>query len=142
MGLTIGTGEINLLQSLQLLYRNLWNQQSAVAHLGIGIDATKLAGAQNIAGIRERSRDADRAGLRVYLTINESNTAFWGKALPFESVRVSGSAAVFLSRSPPRSCARCVSVRYSESLIEKYALIGFSWDTEVNTDWVFTRLPT
>ena len=115
----IGAGEIDLVQSLELLHRNLRDEQGVVANFRGSFDAAELARAQNVARIREGGGDADSAGLRVYLAIDESDFPFCGKTSPFESVRVSRTASAFRSRSPPLLPRRWVSARYSESLMEK-----------------------
>jgi hypothetical protein len=70
-------GGVDLLQSLQLLMATC-GMSSALRRFGLSLDAAELAGTQNVAGVRESSSDADRAGLRVHLAIDKAMCPFCG----------------------------------------------------------------
>ena len=90
-----------------------------MANFGFSLDAAELAGAQDVARIRKRGGDADRTGLRIHLAIDEGDVPLMRKDLAVGKRESEGNREASLSRSPPPCAARCVSARYSESLIEK-----------------------
>ena len=73
VSLVVVAGDVDLMHALQLLHRNLGNQQSIVAQLRLAPDTAELAGAKDVSGIGERGSDADGAGLCVHLAIDESD---------------------------------------------------------------------
>src|ERR1700692_3588151 len=81
MSLTVGTGDINLVQALELLHGDLWDEQRAMANFGIGLDATELTGTEDVARVGKRGGDADRTGLRVHLAIDEGDVPLQRKDL-------------------------------------------------------------
>ena len=78
MGFIVIARDIDLLQSLQFLHRNLRDEQGVVAQLRLASHPAVLAGAENVIGIGEDGSDADGAGLCVHLPIDKLDVAFQG----------------------------------------------------------------
>ena len=69
----IGGHGINLMLPLKLSDRGLGHKNGVMAHLGVSPDAAELARTKDIAWIRKRRRNADRACLRIQLTIDKDD---------------------------------------------------------------------
>src|ERR1035441_2216709 len=69
---------VDLLLALRFSDRKLRNQNSIVHNLLLRSNPAKLSGAKYVAGIWERSGDANRAGLRIQLAIDKGNVPLVG----------------------------------------------------------------
>ena len=98
--------DVDLLQALQLLHRDLRDKQGIVAHFVSRLDAAELAGAQNVAGIGEHGRDADGAGLRVHLAIDEHDVALVGIDLAVGERQREGNRGCTLEQIAAGRCER------------------------------------
>ena len=78
MGFIVAARDIDLLQTLQFLHRNLRDEQGIVTQLRLASDTAELAGAENVVGIGEHGSDADGAGLCVHLAIDELDVTLQG----------------------------------------------------------------
>ena len=67
---------IDLLLALKFCDRCLRNKNRVVKNLGLGLHPAKLPGTKNVSRIRERSSDANRAGLRIQLPIDKNDVPF------------------------------------------------------------------
>jgi hypothetical protein len=73
VSLTVGTGDINLVQALELLHGDLRDKEGAMANFGICLDAAELTGTEDVARVGKLGGDADRTGFRVHLAIDEGD---------------------------------------------------------------------
>ena len=93
----------------------------------VAAHAGELPGTQDISRVRESCRDADGTGLLIQLPVHKHHVSFLRKHLSIrERQGERQDCWICLTDQPVRHRhGRRVSARYSVSLIEKNALIGF-----------------